>query len=73
MPMPADAGPSEDRPAGRVEVRVRPDDSPWLHYLSRVRQVIDSFYPDVEPQPLRLYGPANDLTPDAASDAALPE
>ncbi|MBI4494040.1 MAG: YkgJ family cysteine cluster protein [Chloroflexi bacterium] len=47
------------------EVRLRCDELPWLEYLSRARQVIDTFYPDVPPLPLQVPVPADEAAPPA--------
>jgi Fe-S-cluster containining protein len=37
--------------------RVPLGERPWLDYLTQARQVIDSFYPELAPQPLRILEP----------------
>lgn len=39
------------------EQRIQAGEMPWLDYLTRARQVIDSFYPDIPPQPLVVLDP----------------
>ena len=38
-------------PDGQTEVHVSAGELPWLDYLSRARQIIDGFYPDVVGEP----------------------
>lgn len=52
--------PTLPRPSLEVdEFRVRVGELPWLDYLSRARQIIDSFYPEVPPQPLVVLDPTH--------------
>ncbi|MBF6611847.1 MAG: YkgJ family cysteine cluster protein [Chloroflexi bacterium] len=39
-------------------VQIRPGELPWLDYLLATRGVIDSFFPEVEPQPMVALLPA---------------
>jgi Fe-S-cluster containining protein len=39
------------------EVRVRVGELPWLDYLSRARQAIDTFFPEMPPLPLLVLDP----------------
>jgi Fe-S-cluster containining protein len=41
-----------------AELRIRSGDNPWLDYLLRARQVIDGFYPAIQPLPLLALVPA---------------
>ncbi len=52
--------PTLPRPSLDVEeFRVQLGKFPWLDYLSRARQVIDVFYPEVPPQPLLVLDPTH--------------
>lgn len=66
--------PTLPRPSlGVEEVEVRIGELPWLDYLSRARQVIDTFYPEVPPQPMIVLEPTQ--WPDAfgVPESALPD
>ena len=39
------------------ELRVKVGEMPWLDYLSRAREAIDRFYPEIPPQPLVVFDP----------------
>lgn len=52
--------PSADLEALRAEDgawRVQQGALPWLDYLTQARQIIDQFYPEIPPQPLRILEP----------------
>lgn len=49
--------PASPRPNLAGEVKIQSGEHPWLEYLMAVRGVIDSFYPEIEPQPLLALMP----------------
>ncbi len=54
-----------------AELRIRTGQHPWLEYLMKAREVIDRFYPEIEPLPLLVLLP--NYSPSAPSRLPLPE
>ena len=54
------------------EIEVQAGEMPWLEYLVRARDVIDSFYPQVPPQPVLAFAPMH-LTDEDKQRAGVPE
>ena len=64
-----------ERDPAASELRVRPGEFPWLDYVARMRQVVDGFYPEVEPLPLVALRPAGPAAapPEVGAMARLPD
>jgi Fe-S-cluster containining protein len=82
-PRPAPAGDeaapltADGERARLAALHIAPGAHPWLDYLRRARRVIDSFYPEIPPQPLSVLllpegGAADDEAPDPGGMAPPP-